>query len=200
MSNEEAARISARTRDSRSGAQYGTVRRTNLHRPKRIGERKSRQDVVEQNKAVCRDGQVLQWGPNGLARVSISPDRSECAPDLYEAEARARARHAGIWAKEHYRVRSPEKLKDTIGTFQLVEGLVSNIGRADGRTFIDFSDPTDNRRVFTAVIGSESRRAFRDFEFDELSGHRVRLRGVVQDYRGRPEIVLSNPFQIEVLD
>lgn len=136
----------------------------------------------------------------GWARVRIAPDRSECAPDLYEAETRARDRHAGIWAKTRYRVRGPEKLKDATGTFQLVEGLVSNIGHADGRTFIDFSDPTNNRRLFTAVIGSESRRAFRDFDFDELSGRHVRVRGIVQDYRGRPEMVLSNPFQIEVLD
>jgi endonuclease YncB( thermonuclease family) len=136
----------------------------------------------------------------GWARVQIAPDRSECAPDLYEAEARARDRHAGIWALPAYAVRAPQTLKGTTGTFQLMEGQVSNIGHADGRTFIDFGAPSDNRRLFSAVIGSESRRAFRDFDFDELSGHRVRIRGIVQDYRGRPEIVLSNPAQIEMLN
>jgi DNA/RNA endonuclease YhcR with UshA esterase domain len=50
------------------------------------------------------------------------------------------------------------------------------------------------------MIGAESRLAFRDFDFDELSGRHIRIRGIVQDYRGRPEIVLSNPFQIELLD
>lgn len=132
----------------------------------------------------------------GLARVQIAPDRSECAPDLYEVEASARTRQAGIWASPAYAVRTPQALKGATGTFQLVEGLVSNIGRADGRTFIDFGDP----RVFTAMVGAESRRAFHDFDFDELSGRRIRVRGIVQDYRGRPEIVLSNPFQIEVLE
>ncbi|HWU54037.1 MAG TPA: thermonuclease family protein [Rhizomicrobium sp.] len=136
----------------------------------------------------------------GLARVQIAPDRSECAPDLHEAEAAARARHAGIWAKGSYRVRGPGELKDATGTFQLVEGLVSNIGHADGRTFIDFGAPSDDRRLFSVVIGAESRNAFRDFDFDELSGRRIRVRGIVQDYRGRPEIVLSNPAQIELLD
>jgi len=132
----------------------------------------------------------------GLARVQISPDRSECAPDLYEAETQARARHAGIWALPINRVRTPQALKGTAGTFQLVEGDVSNIGRADGRTFIDFGE----KRVFSAVIGPADRRAFRDFDFDELSGRQVRVRGIVQDYRGRPEIVLSNPAQIELLN
>src|SRR6185369_17768642 len=57
----------------------------------------------------------------GLARVQITPDRSECAPDLYEAEAGARGRHAGIWALPGYRVRTPQTLTGTAGSFQLVE-------------------------------------------------------------------------------
>jgi len=131
----------------------------------------------------------------GLARVQVSPDRQECAPDLYDAEALARSRHLGIWALSSYRLRTPWALKDATGSFQIVEGQVSHIGRADGKTFLDFGD-----RQFSAVIGSGDRRAFRDFDFDELSGRRIRTRGFVQDYRGRAEIVLSNPYQIEVVD
>jgi hypothetical protein len=143
--------------------------------------------------SVWLQGALLE---QGLAQVQIAPDRSECAPDLYEAENSARTRKAGIWALPAYAIRTPQNLKDAAGTFQLVEGLVSNIGRADGRTFIDFGD----RRSFAVMVGAESRRAFRDFDFDELPGRRIRVRGIVQDYRGRPEIVLSNPYQIELLD
>jgi micrococcal nuclease len=136
----------------------------------------------------------------GLARVEISPDREECAPDLYEAEARGRARRLGLWALAAYRVRAPEEvpkeMKGVTGTFQLVEGRVSNVGQADGRLFIDFG----SKRILSAVIAPGDRRAFRDFDLDGLPGHRIRIRGIVQDYRGRPEIALSNPFQIEMLD
>ena len=131
----------------------------------------------------------------GLARVQISPDRAECAPDLYEAETRARSRQLGIWALPGYRVRTPQQLAGTTGTFQLAEGKVDNIGGANGRTFIDFGN-----RQFAAVIQSADRRAFRDFDFDELTGRHVRVRGMVQNYRGRPEILLSNPSQIELLE
>jgi hypothetical protein len=134
----------------------------------------------------------------GLARVAISPDRDECAPDLYEAEARARTRHLGIWALIPYRVRAPAEMKGTIGTFQLVEGQVTNVGQANGRQFIDFD--SNGRRIFSAVIAAEDRRAFRDFDLDSLPAHRIRIRGMVQDYRGRSEIGLSNPAQIEILD
>ena len=136
----------------------------------------------------------------GLAQVRISPDRAECAPDFYEAEAAARSRHAGLWALPDHRVRSVARLAGTTGSFQLLEGQVGNIGRADGRTFIDVGVDAQNHRLFTAVIGTQDRRAFRDFDFDDLRGRSIRVRGVVQDYRGRPEMMLSNPYQIEILD
>ena len=131
----------------------------------------------------------------GLARAQIMPDRQECAPDLYDAEGRARAKGAGLWALERYRVRTVEQLKGTAGSFQLMEGVVSSIGRTDGRIVIDFGG-----RLFSVIIAAQDRRAFRDFDFDALSGHHIRVRGIVQDQRGRPEITLSNPAQIEVLD
>jgi hypothetical protein len=134
----------------------------------------------------------------GLARVAISPDRTECAPDLYEAEARGRARRAGLWAIPAFAPRTPQQMKGTSGTFQLVEGQVVNVGQADGRMFIDLG--SKDRQMFSAVIGSQDRRAFRDFDLDGLTTRHIRIRGIVQDYRGRLEIALSNPSQIEVLD
>jgi hypothetical protein len=136
----------------------------------------------------------------GLAQVQIAPDRAECAPDLYEAETRARDARRGVWASPDYRVRVPSDLADSAGSFQLVEGQVGHIGRADGRTFIDFDSGGDRRRMFSVLIGQTDRHAFRNFDLDELPGRHIRIRGIVQAYRGRPEIALSNPFQIEVLD
>jgi micrococcal nuclease len=134
----------------------------------------------------------------GLARVAITPDRTECAPDLYEAETRARQRHAGIWALGAYQARAPEAMKGTAGSFQLVDGWVTNVGQADGRLFIDFG--SNGQRSFSAIIAGDDRRAFRDFDMDGLIARHIRIRGTVQDYRGRPQIALSNPSQIEVLD
>ena len=145
-------------------------------------------------------GQWLQVAllEQGLARVAISPDRSECAPDLYEAEARGRARRAGLWSLAAYRIRTPQDVKSTTGSFQLVEGTVSHIGRTDGRVFLDFGG--EGRWSFSAPIAPLDRRTFRDFDLDGLAGRKVRVRGIVQDYRGHPEIALANPSQIELLD
>jgi hypothetical protein len=129
----------------------------------------------------------------GLARVAISPDRDECFPELYDAEAQARARRAGIWADSAYRPRTPQA--DAEG-FQLVEGRVGNVGRREGLTIISFDGP----RGVSAVIMVEDRSAFRDFDLDDLQTRHIRIRGIVQDTSGGPEITLSNPAQIERLD
>jgi endonuclease YncB( thermonuclease family) len=134
----------------------------------------------------------------GLARVAIAPDRNECAPDFYEAEARARQRRAGLWALNEYRVRTPQDLKNDIGTFQIVEGWITNVGNGSGRVFLDFS--SDWQRGFSAIIAPEDKAAFRDFDLEGLRAKHVRIRGTVQDFKGRPEIALSNPAQIEILN
>ncbi|HEX4269826.1 MAG TPA: thermonuclease family protein [Rhizomicrobium sp.] len=135
----------------------------------------------------------------GLARVAIAPDRNGCAPDLYEAEQRGRARQAGLWASPASAPRAPEAMKSAVtGSFQIVDGWVTNVGRADGKTFIDFG--SDGRRMFSAVVEPDDRRAFRDFDLAGLEAHHIRIRGIVQEYRGRPQIELSNPSQIEVLN
>jgi micrococcal nuclease len=171
----------------------------------------------------------------GLARVAIAPDRNDCAPDLYEAESRARDRQAGLWADSANAPRRAEAMRAPVtraetasppvartetarapatraevsraplpppsvpeGSFQLVEGWVTHVGQAGGRTFIDFG--SDGRQSFSAIIQPEDRRAFRGFELEALEAHKIRIRGIVQDYRGRPEIALSNPAQIEVLN
>ena len=136
----------------------------------------------------------------GLARVALSPDRGECAAELQAAEARGRAMHAGLWAASgaaQYRVRGPQDMQGTAGTFQVVEGWVTNVGRGGSRTFIDFGD--DRQLGFSATIAAEDRARFRGFDLQMLIARHVRIRGMVQDYRGRPEMALSNPAQIEIL-
>ncbi|HEY5346922.1 MAG TPA: thermonuclease family protein [Rhizomicrobium sp.] len=134
----------------------------------------------------------------GLARVEIAPDRSECAAELYAAEAQARTRHLGLWSSPAYAVRSAAAMNAAAGTFQIVEGRVLSVTIHDGRAYLDFG--TDYKRDFSATISPEDKKTFtamgvnpRDYE-----GRRIRLRGIVQDDNG-PQIELSNPMQVELL-
>jgi hypothetical protein len=134
----------------------------------------------------------------GLARVSIAPERRECASELYAAEDAARTAHAGIWKTGFYDVRAPEALAGTVGTFQIVEGNVISARIRNGRAYLDFG--SDWRRDFKVMIAPDDLRRFRDAGVDPRTyeGLRLRVRGFV-DGLGGPEIEAASPAAIEVI-
>jgi DNA/RNA endonuclease YhcR with UshA esterase domain len=85
------------------------------------------------------------------------------------------------------------------GKFLIVEGKVADAAIHDGRVFLDFS--ADYAKGFSATVAPDDHANFRHTNPppENLTGHTVRLRGVVEDFNGRPEIGLSNPAQIEFL-
>ncbi|HXS05724.1 MAG TPA: thermonuclease family protein [Rhizomicrobium sp.] len=135
----------------------------------------------------------------GLARVAIMPDRQECSPDFYEAEIEARQAGRGLWALPEFAVRKAKDFSAPEGSFQIVEGHVFNVASPGGRMFLDF-DP-DFRKGFSAIIAPEDRKAFRNSDpaLEELVGRDIRVRGILTNFNGRPEIALFNPRQIELL-
>ncbi|MBN9553260.1 MAG: thermonuclease family protein [Alphaproteobacteria bacterium] len=136
----------------------------------------------------------------GLARASVAPDRQECAPDFYEAETSARAARRGLWTLPQFAVRDALSLSAPAGSFQLVAGRVIAVARHDGRVFLDFR--ADYRKGFSATIAPADRKPFDVMEppLEELVGHRIRLRGIVESFSGRLEMALSSPRQVEMLD
>ncbi|HWC62101.1 MAG TPA: thermonuclease family protein [Rhizomicrobium sp.] len=135
----------------------------------------------------------------GLARVAIAPGRQDCAPELYKAEQEARDAKRGLWAYPAFAIRKAAAvpISDT-GTFQIVEGMLVNGARHDGRIFLDFSQ--DYRHGFSAIVAPEDVRLFRRLKPESLAGRVIRLRGVIEEYDGKAEILLSNPGQIEFIN
>jgi len=181
----------------------GALRQLTVGAPLVLTSTPPRQDRYGRIRVQAFDRVWLQTAllERGLARVEIDPDRSECAPDLYEAEAKARAAGLGLWATARYRVKQASSLTpDLAGQFELVEGQVTNASVHGGRAFLDFSQ--NYRQGFSATVAPEDRKTFRKagFALEDLVGRHVRLRGVIEAFGGRPEIALSNPYQIEILD
>jgi endonuclease YncB( thermonuclease family) len=160
-----------------------------------------KEDRYDRVRAQAFDGESwlqLELVKRGLARVSISPDRTECAPELYAAENAARISRTGIWSSSAYAVRSAPTETGDIGTFQLVEGRVLSANVHDGKAWLDFSDV---RGAFSAVISTEDLRTYREMGVDPraYAGKTILVRGVVEDISG-PAIAVANPLQVEVLD
>jgi hypothetical protein len=134
----------------------------------------------------------------GLARVDIAPDRTECYTELYEAEVKARAAHAGLWALPAYAVRNPDTVGRDAGTFQVVEGKVLNADLKNGRAYLNFG--ADWRTDFTVEIDPQDMPNFRKLGVDPRAyvGQTIRVRGIVQSLNG-PEIAVANPQSVEVV-
>ncbi|HXC56588.1 MAG TPA: thermonuclease family protein [Rhizomicrobium sp.] len=146
------------------------------------------------------DGSWIQLSllKSGLARVEIAPDRSECAGELFAAEAEARAAHRGLWSVPAYQVRTPQNVGRDVGTFQIVEGKVLNADLKEGRAYLNFG--ADWRTDFTVTVEPEDMPNFRRTGVDPRSyvGQTIRVRGIVQSLNG-PEIEAANPQGIEVV-
>ncbi|HTQ13902.1 MAG TPA: thermonuclease family protein [Rhizomicrobium sp.] len=134
----------------------------------------------------------------GLARVSIAPDRAQCAGELYAAEAQARAARYGIWSNPAYAVRAASAVgRADMGTFQIVAGRVLTATLKDGRAFLDFG--ADWKTDFTVVISPADMAAFhaRGIDPRDYAGKTVRVRGWLE-WRDGPEIEAAVPEDIEV--
>lgn len=134
----------------------------------------------------------------GLARVSIAPDRIECASELFAVEAKARAARLGLWSSSAYAIRNPFNLSLDTGTFQVVEGKVLDAKVKGGRVYVNFG--TDWRTDFTVTVDPADKKNFRNSGIDPTAyaGQTIRVRGLVQSSNG-PEIEVPNPQGIEVI-
>jgi hypothetical protein len=89
--------------------------------------------------------------------------------------------------------------KDHIGETATVCGKVADaryLETGSHVTFLNFDTPFPNH-TFTGFIPGDSRAKFGTPEKDYL-GKEVCLTGKIQDYNGKPEIVLSDPQQIKL--
>jgi len=139
-------------------------------------------------------GEMLR---NGWARVYSFADNRARVTDMLRIEAEARAARRGIWRLNAYRVLGVDDLTDRAGSYQIVEGKVQAADEVRGRTYLNFGD--DWRRDFTVSIAAADRRRFAGQDILGLAGQMVRVRGWV-GVRNGPEIVVTHPEQIELLE
>ena len=80
----------------------------------------------------------------------------------------------------------------------IVEGEVASTYRSKTNTvFLNFEKPYPNQ-CFTGVIFSSDQYKFVEYPEKYYSDKRVRIRGTIKEYKGKPEIILKDPSQIEV--
>ena len=130
------------------------------------------------------------------------------APE-HEDEAPAGQQNESADAETAAEVVSWRQAGKHIGEFLTVEGKIVETHNSGKACFLNFHP--EWRSSFTAVIFARSFAAFPPDRRSEPSGtpgadpedyyrgKRVRVTGMIREYRGKPEIILSSPDQIEVL-
>ncbi len=81
--------------------------------------------------------------------------------------------------------------------FVTVEGRILVTRRTEKACFLNFHP--DWRHSFTAVIFARRFDAFPPEPEEHYRGKAVRVTGLIRYYKGKPEIVLESPDQIEVV-
>jgi DNA/RNA endonuclease YhcR with UshA esterase domain len=90
---------------------------------------------------------------------------------------------------------TPEQAKNHLGERVTVSGVVAQVTVSrKGNTFLNFGAAYPNDVFSVTVFASDSGR-FPDLR--GLTGKRVAVTGLIKLYRGKPEIVLSSPSDLQ---
>ena len=84
------------------------------------------------------------------------------------------------------------------GEYATVEGTIVVTHNSGKACFLNFHP--DYKRYFTAVIFASAFSQFPANPESYYQGKRVRVRGLIKEYNGQPEIILKTPEQIEILN
>ncbi len=83
------------------------------------------------------------------------------------------------------------------GEYTIVEGRIVATYNSGKACFLNFHP--DYKHYFTAVIFASDFSLFPESPENYYYGKKVRLSGYIKEYQGGPEIILSDPGQIEIL-
>ncbi|MBI5238445.1 MAG: thermonuclease family protein, partial [Deltaproteobacteria bacterium] len=137
----------------------------------------------------------------GMGRILIIPPCGiEKAGELKAASTEAMSARRGIWGVtggySGYKTILAEEAIGHAGEAVMVRGRVARVHKSRNAVFIDFGS---GRRSFTAVIFREGLEKFESAGIDPIgyNGKTIAVAGVVKEYKGRPEIIVKGPSQIE---
>ncbi len=135
----------------------------------------------------------------GLAQAFPQPDNHTCSKQLAFIEEKARDEHRGYWGLALFRVlpaRETRSILSVVQTYQIVEGEVSFVTHAAGRTTLHFAE--NSKASFTAILEPAAKRRLPEPNPDDWQGQKVRIRGWIERKKG-PTITIIQPEQIEVI-
>ncbi len=153
----------------------------------------------------------------GLAEVRFYAPDTSLKKDLLETEKIAIRNRKGLWALPVFQLpdtinilfkedvqtkitdeaisyRDAEKYYGKIKTVEGVIVMANNTGKV---CFLNFHK--DWKRYFTAVIFASDFDKFPKNPEDYYLNRKVKITGLIKEYKGKPEIIVKSPTQIQII-
>jgi len=143
------------------------------------------------------EGEVMvqaQLLEKGLAYLYTFPPNVKYVDWLVSALKIARQKKRGIWSVD-LTIDSKEARR-FIGQRKMAVGFVKRTRSTESLVRLEMDG-------LPIVIFKNDLRMFRKEDIDPVSfyqGKKLRVFGLIKEYKGKPEIIVSNPWQIEVLE
>jgi DNA/RNA endonuclease YhcR with UshA esterase domain len=98
---------------------------------------------------------------------------------------------------------TPTEAGKRVGEKVTVEMEVKSTGKSRGVFFLNSEEDYRNEKNFTGFINQDGAKRFQEAKIDDPAAHfkgkTVRITGTVKLYRDKPEIVVEDPKQVEVV-
>ena len=154
----------------------------------------------------------------GYAELRFYPPDTLYHGELRELEKIAIRNRQGLWAFPVFQMSdttngvvssAPKQIKDVdviswrdaakyYGQTRTVEGKIAASNNTGKVCFLNFHK--DWRRNFTAVIFASDFSKFPAHPEEYYLNRVVRVTGLIKEYRGKPEIILKSPAQIDIIE
>ncbi|CAA2099446.1 hypothetical protein MBUL_00152 [Methylobacterium bullatum] len=153
-------------------------------------------DAAVSDEAIDLAGGLIE---EGLAYADAGERDTLCRPALLTLESGARAAARGLWRAAVRDGRDGAALREATGRFIVAQGRVVNVGERPARTYLDFAKRGENGLTVTVSKRTWRRLRERGLNVATLRGRIVRVRGIVEAWRG-PTLDIASADMIEVLD
>lgn len=138
---------------------------------------------------------------HGNAHLAAHVGEFGCATALRAAEHAARTAGLGLWQDPHYltaNAENPGAILAFRGHLALVEGKVLSVRESGATIYVNFGRRWSEDFTVTVPKRQEKSFAAVGLTLKNLAGHRVRVRGTIEE-RGGPWVEANAPEQIEVV-
>lgn len=144
----------------------------------------------------------LEMVKEGLAISRFYEPNVKYKKEIQEAEEEAIKNKIGCKWKDigSLRVISACEAQNYIGEEMIVEGKLAQVYQSEkGNVFLNFEKEYPNQ-CFTVVIFKSDRNRFPGNLEELYLGKRLRVQGLIKEYKGKPEIILSSPSFIKIIE